>query len=115
MKRGIAAVILILVLLIAAIALFVLFKTLSPSGAAQIQPVTYPGQPQKIIPQCCRTGYGEYLPSAHVMVGKCGKAYNDGLSAVLTECPPVDKNSCDSAKQSLIANSCEVEVCCNLL
>lgn len=114
MKQAQTAGVLIAVLLLAAFGAFLIFKE-GPSGAAQIQPVTYPGQPVKVIPQCCRTGYGGYLPSAHVMVGKCGKAYNDGLSDALSECPPVDTTSCHTASQSLIENSCEVEVCCNLL
>ena len=112
MKRG-NIIILLLVVLVSAISTTLIIKE-GISGAAQIQPVTYPGQQIIPTPQCCKTGYASYNPSAHVPVGKCMEAYNKAMATILQECPQIHTSKCTDTKTQY-ANTCQVEICCPII
>ncbi|MCX6708934.1 MAG: hypothetical protein NTW67_04800 [Candidatus Woesearchaeota archaeon] len=113
--RGQTTVVLISVLLLAAIGTFLIFEY-GPSGMAQIQKVSYPGQQTVQQPQCCRTGSVGYALSAHVPSGKCNTAFTNALVAVQTDCPTelggtIEVSTCIST-QTQSGNSCQVQLCC---
>ncbi len=113
--RGQTTAVLIAVLVLAAIGTFLIFEY-GPSGMAQIQKVSYPGQQTEQQPQCCRTGDVGYALSAHVPAGKCKMAFTNALVAVQTDCPkelegPIEISTCVS-KQTMWGNSCQIELCC---